>query len=61
MTGTDLVPLSIDAELSALARRHRAAGGVGMQLLNILGGQAENLLERLPDKVKERLETATSR
>ncbi|MBE9636573.1 EcsC family protein [Salipiger mangrovisoli] len=61
VTGTQLVPLSIDAEIAALARRHRAAGGVGMQVLNIIGGKAENLLERLPDRVKERLEGSTAK
>ncbi|WP_146590673.1 EcsC family protein [Puniceibacterium confluentis] len=62
MTGTDLVAqLDVDQELGALARRHKRAGGVGLQVLNFVGGQAENLLERLPDKVKERLEDATAR
>lgn len=58
---TDIVALHPDLtdELTALARRHRRAGGLGMQVLNILGGQAENLLERLPDAVKDRLESAT--
>jgi uncharacterized protein (DUF697 family) len=51
---------SVDAELLTLAKRYRAAGGVGMQVLNVIGGQAENLLERLPDKVKDRLEGATA-
>ena len=59
MTGTDLIPVDTDRALRALARRHKAAGGVGMQVLNLIGGQAENLLERLPDPVKVRLEEAT--
>ncbi|MHA6325757.1 EcsC family protein [Roseivivax sp. CAU 1753] len=61
MTRTDLVPVQIDTDIAALARRHRRAGGVGLQVLNILGGQAENLLERLPDRIKIRLEAATLR
>ncbi|QFT63767.1 EcsC family protein [Roseivivax sp. THAF30] len=61
MTTTDLVPRAYDAQLTALARRHERAGGVGLQVLNILGSQAENLLERLPDRVKDRLESATTR
>lgn len=61
MTGTDLVAVDIDRELTALAKRHKAAGGVGLQVLNFVGGQAENLLERLPDSVKNRLEEATER
>ncbi|WP_223163020.1 EcsC family protein [Roseivivax sediminis] len=44
-----------------LARRHRRAGGVGLQVLNVIGAQAENLLERLPDRVKNRLESVTAR
>ncbi len=62
MTGTDLVAVvDLDRELTALARRHKRAGGVGLQVLNFVGGQAENLLERLPDRVKDRLEEATTR
>lgn len=48
-----------EAALEALARRHAAANGLGMQLLGLVGGSAENLLERLPDGVKDRLEGAT--
>jgi hypothetical protein len=61
MTGTDLVAVDMDKELDGLARRHKAAGGVGLQVLNFIGGQAENLLERLPDGVKNRLEDGTER
>ncbi|MBU2962664.1 EcsC family protein [Citreicella sp. C3M06] len=61
MTGTALVPQSTQGEIVALARRYRSAGGVGMTLLNVIGGQAENLLEKLPDGIKDRLEGATSR
>ena len=61
MTGTELVAVDLDHELKALARRHKAAGGVGLQILNFVGGQAENLIERLPDRVKDRLEEATAR
>lgn len=55
---TDLVLIE-DPEIAALAKRHNAAGSIGMQLLNLIGGQAENLLERLPDSVKDKLENAT--
>lgn len=61
MTGTALISTDVDAELDGLARRHKAAGGMGMQVLNLLGGQAENLLERLPDSIKDRLEDTTTR
>ncbi|WP_126976849.1 EcsC family protein [Frigidibacter oleivorans] len=45
--------------LDALAARHQAANGLAMQAMGMVGGSAENLLERLPDKVKDRLETVT--
>ncbi|EIE50456.1 protein EcsC [Salipiger aestuarii] len=61
MTGTALVPQAVETEIGALARRYRSAGGMGMAVLNAFGGQAENLLERLPDRVKERLEGVTER
>lgn len=54
-----LVQTAVDDKLRVIARRHKRAGGVGLQLLNLVGGQAENLLERLPDAVKSRLEDAT--
>ena len=59
MTENLPVPTNVDAALTALAKRHRAASGLGIQVLNLVGGQAENLLERLPDPVKDRLEEAT--
>jgi hypothetical protein len=49
----------IEQELAALAARYRAANGLGMQVISLVGGSAENLLERLPDPVKDRLESAT--
>ncbi|MFP7673770.1 EcsC family protein [Marivita sp. S0852] len=61
MTGSDLVQLDTQTAIAELARRHKAAGGVGMQVLNMIGGRAENLLERLPDPVKTGLEGATER
>lgn len=61
MSDTDLIPQQVDVELRQLARRYRRAGGVGLQVLNLVGTQAENLLERLPDGAKENLEKATER
>jgi EcsC protein family len=52
-------PVDTGAELDRLATRYRAASGVGVQLLNMLGGQAENLLERLPVRVRDGLNGAT--
>jgi hypothetical protein len=51
----------VNAELDALAKRYRAAGGVGIQLLNLIGGQAENLLEKLPAPVRAGLGNQTER
>ena len=61
---TDIITLSppdLDAEIAAVARRYRAAAGPGIQVLNVLGGQAENLLDRLPNTVRNRLGEATER
>lgn len=56
---TDLI--DIESELDALARRHRAASGMGIQLLNLIGGQAEGLLDRLPRAARDRLEEGTEK
>lgn len=61
MTGTDLVPRGTQTSIAELARRHRAAGGVGLQVLNLIGGQAESLMERLPHQVRRSLDGATER
>ena len=59
---TDITPIaSPEVALRALAKRYRGANSVGLQVLNMLGGQAENLLERLPDGVKLRLESVAER
>ncbi len=55
------VAIDLDAELESIARRYKAASGVGINVLNLIGGQAENLLERLPTSVRKQLETATVR
>ncbi len=59
-----LLPVSdpvLIAELDALAKRHRAAGGIGMSVLTYVGGSAETLLEKLPQPVRDGLEGATER
>jgi hypothetical protein len=53
-------PPDVEARLSELARRHRGASGLGMKLVTLVSGTAGNLLERLPDGVKDRLEAATA-
>ncbi len=45
--------------LEALVRRHARAGNLGIQVLNVLGGRAEALLEQLPGGVRDRLEGGT--
>lgn len=52
-------PVDAEAELTALADRYRNAGGIGIQVLNALGGQAEDLLDKLPTGVRANLEGAT--
>jgi hypothetical protein len=54
-----LAPEEVEAELDALARRYRMASGPGLKLLNMAGGQAENLLDRLPAPVRAGLGGAT--
>lgn len=49
------------AELDALASRHRAADTLGMQVVTMLGGKVENLIDRLPMDARMRLEGATRR
>lgn len=62
MTNQQLpVALDVEAELESIARRYKAASGVGINVLNLIGGQAENLLERLPASVRKQLDAATVR
>jgi len=52
-------PLDTDAEMDRLARRYKTAGGLGIQVLNALGAQADGLLDRLPGPVRAQLDSAT--
>jgi hypothetical protein len=54
-------PLDREEELDRLAGIMRRADGVGMQVLSLIGAQAENLLEMLPGPVRSGLEAATAR
>ena len=54
-----LTPQETEIELDALAERYRNAAGIGVQLLNMVGGKAENLLDRLPEPVRAGLGSAT--
>lgn len=49
-----------EAELDKIALRMRRARGPAMQLLTLLGGQAESLLGRLPTSVQSRLGSVTA-
>ena len=52
-------PIDVGAELDALAKRDRRAGGLGLQVLNLVGDSAEGLLKRLPSPVRDRLDSVT--
>ena len=54
-------PVDVEAELDRLAERYRAAGGMGIKVLAVMGGQAEDLLGRLPKPVRAGLDGATER
>lgn len=59
MRDQPIVTIDLDEELNLLATRYRGAGGVGIELLNLLGAQADGLIEGLPRPVRDRLEDAT--
>lgn len=50
---------AVETRLNALAQRHSRAGNAAIQLLNLLGGQAEGLLDRLPEGIRNRLGDGT--
>ncbi|MFV0514518.1 MAG: EcsC family protein [Jhaorihella sp.] len=56
-----VAPVDPEAELDRLAERYRAAGGIGVQMMNMLGGKAEGLLDRLPVQIRDGLEVSTER
>lgn len=51
--------IDVEAELDRIAHRYKNAGGVGINVLNLIGGSAESLIDQLPDGVRQNLETAT--
>ncbi len=53
--------VDVEAELDRLAAQYRAASGIGVKALNLLGGKAESLLDRLPAPVRDNLNGATQR
>ena len=54
-------PGDVEARLRALVQRHRRAENAGIQILNVIGGQAEGLLNRLPSEVRTQLAERTDR
>ncbi|MFO6464588.1 EcsC family protein [Jannaschia sp. KMU-145] len=53
-------PLDREAELDRLAAAMRGASGVGLQLLSLIGTQAESMIDMLPQSVRSGLEKATA-
>jgi EcsC protein family len=53
------IPIDVDAQLQEIATRYKQAGGLGITLLNLIGGSAESLLKNLPEAVRGNLEAAT--
>jgi hypothetical protein len=51
--------IDVDARLDEIAKRYRKAGGVGIHVLNLIGGQADGLISRLPGPVRRNLDAAT--
>jgi len=50
----------VEDVLDMLAARYRAADGGGMRLVSLIGGSADNLIDRLPPAIRGRLEAATT-
>lgn len=56
---TPLEEIDLDTELEALAVRYRGANGLGIQILNMIGGQAEKLIDQLPAGVRAGIDEGT--
>lgn len=50
---------TVHREIARLARMHEEAGGVGMHLVGIVGGGAEKLFDRLPPRIRGRMDHLT--
>ena len=60
MTQLEIVtPVDVDATLDDLAARYAQAGGVGIDVLNLIGARADSLIDRLPQRVRDGLQDAT--
>lgn len=58
---TQIATVNVETELDQLAQRYRRAGNGAVDLLNVVGGRAEGLLERLPAPARAGLQEATRR
>lgn len=54
-----IAPEDMAERLDVLAKRYKRAGGPVIQLLNMVGGQADNLLDRLPPGLRANLGQGT--
>jgi hypothetical protein len=59
--GRPIEESAFNARLDALVVRHARAGSGAMEVLNLIGAQAEGLLDRLPPGARARLGTVTER
>ncbi|MFU8864666.1 MAG: EcsC family protein [Rhodobacterales bacterium] len=59
MSTNSLITVDVDVELDRLAQRYAQAGGMGIQVLNLIGARAESLIDRLPAPVRDRLGEGT--
>ncbi|UZD91796.1 EcsC family protein [Cognatishimia activa] len=59
MRDQPFVIVDTEEELTRLVVRYQNAGNVGIELLNLLGAQADGLVDGLPRPVRDRLEGAT--
>ena len=51
--------IDVEARLDQSAARYKSAGGLGINVLNVIGGSAEGLIDKLPSVVRQNLENAT--
>ncbi|HDZ82580.1 MAG TPA: protein EcsC [Roseobacter sp.] len=51
--------IDVETRLDQIAARYKSAGGLGINVLNVIGGSAEGLIDKLPSVVRQNLENAT--
>lgn len=57
-----LPPISdptVHREIARLARMHEEAGGIGMQILHVVGGGAEKVIDKVPQKYRAGIDRLT--